>query len=390
MLPLKINRKSKMRSFPSSTGLLVSVLFLFVVILHAWSDVPKGVQKTTSSLPSTPTLGVCYYPEQWSSSLWSSDIKRMKQVGIRYVRLGEFMWSVIEPSYQTFNWTVIDRVLDLMKEEGSMRAIIGTPTATPPKWLIDAEGGDNTSSLILPWSIENQVRTFGSRRHYKFSSDVYLKHSRRIVEQIARRYGNHPVVAGFQLDNEYGCHSTVRSYDRGDTLSKFRGWLKRRYGNDVRFLNERWGNSFWSMEYKSFEEIDLPNLTVTEANPSHWLAFYRFSSDLVAEYSDSQTQVLRQYINSDKFITTNFMGMFWDMDHFDLTEKSNLDIASWDSYPLGFTDSFHVFTNEEKIMYAKTGHPDISAFHHDLYSGVTGRGMKRDQFIVMEVSIVDS
>ncbi|MNF17779.1 Beta-galactosidase [compost metagenome] len=57
---------------------------------------------------------------------------------------------------------------------------------------------------------------------------------------------------------------------------------------------------------------------------------------------------------------------------------------------MGFTDSFHVFTNDEKIMYAKTGHPDISAFHHDLYSGVTGRGMKRDQFIVMEVSIVDS
>jgi beta-galactosidase len=308
----------------------------------------------------------------------------MKRVGIQYVRIGEFAWSVIEPSYNKFNWTLFDTVLQLI-QENEMKVIFGTPTATPPKWLIDQIGaGDNENSSILAFSKGNQVRTFGSRRHYKFSSTIYIDQTKRIVELIGKRYGNHPAIAGFQVDNEFGCHDTIRSYDRTDTLIKFRQWLHDQYGGDIHQLNAKWGNVFWSMTYNTFDEIDLPNLTVTEANPSHWLAFYRFSSDLVSVYSNIQVQILRKYVPASKFITTNYMGMFFDMDHYDLTVRSTLDIASWDSYPLGFTDSFSLFSDEEKIRYARTGHPDIAAFHHDLYSGVSSGGMKRDSFIVIE------
>jgi DNA-binding transcriptional MocR family regulator len=50
---------------------------------------------------------------------------------------------------------------------------------------------------------------------------------------------------------------------------------------------------FWSQEYRSFDEIDLPNLTVTEANPAHRLAFRRFASDEVVRFNQIQVDILR-------------------------------------------------------------------------------------------------
>jgi beta-galactosidase GanA len=141
-------------------------------------------------------------------------------------------------------------------------------------------------------------------------------------------------------------------------------------------LNAAWGNRFWSMEYRSFDEIDLPMGAVTELNPSHRLDFFRFSSDQVASFNAEQVAILRE-LSPDRFVTHNFMGAFLDFDHWKL--GAGLDFASWDSYPLGFTDTAPMIERADKERYAQTGHPDISAFHHDLYRGV-GRG----KFWVME------
>ena len=70
-----------------------------------------------------------------------------------------------------------------------------------------------------------------------------------------------------------------------------------------------------------------------------------------------------------RFIPHNFMGFFNELDHWKLGE--NLGIASWDSYPLGFTEQFAVSV-EEHVTWTATAHPDFAAFHHDLYRGVTG------------------
>ena len=35
-------------------------------------------------------LGVCYYPEHWDESLWESDAQRTAELGLTYVRIGEF------------------------------------------------------------------------------------------------------------------------------------------------------------------------------------------------------------------------------------------------------------------------------------------------------------
>ena len=248
-----------------------------------------------------------------------------------------------------------------------LKIVLGTPTATPPKWLMDAHPD------IAPVDEEGRPRGFGSRRHYSFSSTVYWQESRRIVEIVARRYGAHPGLVGWQTDNEYGCHETVLSWGAQD-LAAFQGWLRRRYQTTDQ-LNESWGNVFWSMEISDFSEVSLPNLTVTEANPAARLDFWRFQSDQVAAYDKMQCDIIRAH-SPGRFVTHNFMGFFNDFDHWKLAE--NLDLASWDSYPLGFVEGFP-FTEDERVRWAETSHPDIAPFHHDLYRGV-GRG----RFWVME------
>ena len=47
------------------------------------------------------------------------------------------------------------------------------------------------------------------------------------------------------------------------------------------------------MQYDSFEQIELPNLTVTEPNPAHVLDFRRYSSDQVVDFNRVQFEALR-------------------------------------------------------------------------------------------------
>ena len=310
-------------------------------------------------------LGVCYYPEHWPEDTWEPDAARMKALGLRWVRVGEFAWSALEPSPDDLRFDWLDRAIDTLAHAG-LDVVLGTPTATPPKWLVDAHPD------ILPVGVDGRVRGFGSRRHYCFNSATYRRETERIVTLLAERYGRHPAVRAWQTDNEYGCHDTVRCWC-DSCAAAFRGWLAERY-DSVDALNDAWWTRFWSQEYRSFEEVDPPNLTVTEPNPSHRLDYYRFASDSVVGYNRLQAGILRTH--SDAPITHNAMGFFGDYDH--VTLAADLDAITWDSYPLGMLEESQL-PEEEKARWLRTGHPDLVGFNHDLM-----RGLKDAPFWVME------
>jgi beta-galactosidase len=301
-------------------------------------------------------LGVCYYPEHWPEAWWPEDARRMAELGLSRVRIGEFAWSRIEPDPGRFEWGWLDRAIETLAAAG-LGIILCTPTATPPKWLVDRMPD------MLQVDEFGRPRRFGSRRHYCFSHEGYRREAARITEAVAERYGMHPAVVAWQTDNEYGCHDTVVSYS--DAAARgFRVWLRERYG-DVFKLNRAWGNVFWSQEYRSFDEVDPPHLTVTEANPAHRLDWQRFASDEVVAFNRLQVDILRRHSPGRK-IVHNFMGFFTAFDHHKVAR--DLDAATWDSYPLGFLEQFW-FPAADKQRYARQGHPDIAAFHHDLYRG---------------------
>ena len=307
------------------------------------------------------SLGVCYYPEHWPEEVWAEDARRMAAAGLTWVRIGEFAWSRIEPSEGRFDWGWLDRAIEVLGQAG-LKVVLGTPTATPPRWVVDKHPD------MLAVDAEGRVRGFGSRRHYCFSHAGYLGECRRIVTALGDRYGRNPYVAAWQTDNEYGCHDTVVSHSDA-ARDAFRDWLGRKYQSPDA-LNRAWGNVFWSMEYDSFEQIGLPNLTVTEPNPAHLLDFRRFSSDQVVAFNRAQVEILRA--RSDAPIAHNYMGGVTDFDHWDV--GGDLEIASWDSYPLGFLEDRVAADDAHRRAFQRQGDPDYQAFHHDLYRGVAGAG----------------
>ena len=315
-------------------------------------------------------FGVCYYPEHWPQSQWDQDAAMMAELGLTYVRIGEFAWSRLEPNPGEYNFDWLDAAIASLTHAG-LKVVMGTPTATPPKWLIDQY------PEILPVDPDTgRTRGFGSRRHYDFSSAVYLRESLRITEALAKRYGNHEGVVGWQTDNELCCHDTALS---GSALARdaFQHWCQRRY-TSIDKLNNDWGNVFWSMEYRDFSEIELPIAAVTETSPAHRLAYRRFSSDQVINYHNPMVEMIRAHA-PDKFITHNFIPTNETaVDNFALAAP--LDFTSYDNYPLGRTDLLMTGAPEQQLRrYMRTGHPDFATYYHDQTRGLLNRG-----FWVME------
>lgn len=309
-------------------------------------------------------LGVCYYPEHWPEKTWADDARRMAEAGLSWVRIGEFAWSRLEPTPGKLEFEWLDRAIQTLGDAG-LQVVLGTPTATPPRWMLDRHPD------MLAVDASGQTRIFGSRRHYDFSHSGYRDECRRIATLLAERYGRHPHVQAWQIDNEYACHDTVLSYS--DTArGAFRDWLAQKYQSPDA-LNRAWGNVFWSMEYSEFGQIDLPNATVTEPNPAHVMDFRRFASDQVVAFNRVQAEAIRAH--SDRPLIHNYMGSMpgvTDFDHYAV--GGDLDVAAWDSYPLGFLlDRAPDADEARKARYVRQGDPDFQAFHHDLYRRV-GRG----------------
>lgn len=322
-------------------------------------------------------LGVCYYPEHWPRARWATDAAMMAAAGLRIVRIAEFAWQRMEPAEGRFTWDWLDEAIATLADAG-LQVVLGTPTAAPPAWLCTAYPD------ILPVDNQGRRRRFGSRRHYCVNSPTYRRHTERIVAAMAARYGRHPAVIGWQIDNEFGCHDTARCYC-AHCAEAFRRWLQARYGS-LDALNAAWGTVFWSQTYDDWRQIEAPILTVGSPNPSHVLDYWRFASDAYRDYQQLQIDLLRQHVQG-QWVTTNFMGNYADLNYHDLAAP--LDFVTWDSYPTGYAERYGaVFyrSDETRPVFAwDVGDPYITGFCHDLTLGLKPRqGGGGTPFWVME------
>jgi beta-galactosidase len=300
--------------------------------------------------------GVCYFPEHWPREQWREQVTAMAEADVSVVRMGEFAWSVLEPQRGELSMDWLADAVELVADHG-MEVILCTPTATPPKWLTE----DRPS--VLRETIDGTVQGHGSRRQYCSNSDAYRAETERIVGALAERFADTPAVIGWQADNEYGCHGTVRCYC-ANCARAFRSWLGDRYGS-VAKLNEEWGTTFWSQRYTAFSEVDPPGPTPAEQHPSLLLDYARFANDSIVEYNRLQTDLLRA-VNDDWFVTHNFMGDFRTLDPAPIA--ADHDHASWDSYPTGFVQDRRPGEPTETEL--RAGDPDQVGLNHDLYDGI--------------------
>ncbi|MFD2706755.1 beta-galactosidase [Salibacterium lacus] len=268
-------------------------------------------------------IGVDYYPEQWPATQWDKDIQLMKTLGINVVRMAEFGWSLMEPEEGSYDFSLFDDVMDRFDEAG-IAVVLGTPTATPPAWMVEAYPD------ILPVDKSGRTVSFGARRHYTVNSRTYQEKTRQIVEAMGRHFRHHPALIGWQVDNEYGHEASDRSYGEEDARA-FREWLERKYGT-LENMNKRWGTVFWSQVYTSWEQIPVPLPVYQEHNPSLLLDFDRFCADAYDFYNQLQVNALRTWIPDSQFITHNFVYSGLALDQKKMAES--LDFISFDNYPV--------------------------------------------------------
>ncbi|MGN6426450.1 MAG: beta-galactosidase [Leifsonia sp.] len=267
-----------------------------------------------------PWFGGDYNPEQWPEEVWQEDVDLMRQAGVNLATVGVFAWSLVEPEEGRFEFGWLDRVLDLLHDNG-VKVDLATATAAPPPWF------SQRHPESLPVTVDGVRLSPGSRQAYCPSSPAYRRAARRLARALAERYGSHPAVVMWHVNNEYGCHVSRCYCD--ESAAAFRRWLEAKY-ETIGALNAAWGTAFWSQSYGSFEQILPPRATPAFPNPTQSLDFDRFSSDELLACFLEEKAVLRE-VTPEIPITTNFMGTFRNVDYW--TWAPHIDVISDDLYP---------------------------------------------------------
>ena len=299
--------------------------------------------------------GIDYYPEHWAPSLWEEDAGRMAAAGIKLVRIGEFAWSRMEPRDGEFDFTWLDRAVEIISSKG-MKVIMCTPTNCAPVWLYRAHP-DTLQCDMTGKRTETGIR--GSRC---LESKSFRHYAGRITAELARRYAGRPEIYAWQLDNELENNHCCCP----ECTAAFRNFLREKYNNDISLMNKTWGNDVWSGEFSDFDEIELrrlPDCRPGWYNPAFMLDYERFGAASLNGYIAFQRDIIRKY-DPDALITTNacFCSNLPDFH----SEFSGLDSASYDNYPP------IVFPDDPEEIYS-------NAFALDFV-----RGFKRKNFWVME------
>ncbi|WP_406320687.1 beta-galactosidase [Streptomyces sp. NBC_00519] len=263
-------------------------------------------------------FGGDYNPEQWPEETWLEDVRLMKDAGVNSVTLGVFSWAKLEPSpgAREFRW--LDRLMDLMHDNG-IGVVLATPTSSPPPWL----GRLHPESL--PRDEDGRTEWWGGRQHFSHSSAAYRRYAAAITEDLAARYGSHPALTMWHINNEY-C-----TFDWGDeAATRFRHWLQAKYGT-LDELNSAWGTAFWSQGYGDWNEVLPPRHAHYMKNPGQVLDFKRFTSDMLLECYIAERDIVRRHTPGQVPVTTNFMPLWVGQDAWRWVEEE--DVVSVDIYP---------------------------------------------------------
>jgi beta-glucosidase/6-phospho-beta-glucosidase/beta-galactosidase len=71
--------------------------------------------------------GTCDYPEHWPDDIWETDAKQMVELGLKWVRIGAFAWSRLEPKKSKFCFEWLDWAIEILGK-ASLSVILGPPT----------------------------------------------------------------------------------------------------------------------------------------------------------------------------------------------------------------------------------------------------------------------
>ncbi len=268
--------------------------------------------------------GADYNPEQWTpamgydgEAIWLEDMRLMREAGVNIATVGVFSWAMLQPDQQTFTFAWLDRLLDLLAENG-IAACLATGTAAQPAWLSQAY------PEILPVNAYGQRQRHGGRMNFCPTNQIFRHFSQQLVRQLAERYRNHPALLIWHVSNEYGPQCYCDS-----CAVRFRTWLQESYG-DLAELNRRWVTPFWGHLFTDWNQIEPPSQLGDRSMQGLILDYQRFMSVMNLECYQEERAILRE-MTPDVPVMTNFHGLVKNLDYFAWAPSQ--DIITWDSYP---------------------------------------------------------
>ena len=293
-----------------------------------------------------------YNPEQWPEEIWAEDMRLLKEANIDIVTLNVFSWAALQPSEETYDFSKLDKIMEMVRDNG-LQVCLATSTGAHPAWMAKKYPD------ILRTEFNGLKRKFGGRHNSCPNSPTYEKYSVRLAQKIAERYRDYNNIVAWHISNEFGGECYCENCEKA-----FRVWLKKKY-QTIENVNRAWNTAFWGHTFYDWDEIVLPNLLSEhfEQDRSQFqgitVDYKRFNSESILECYKREYDALKA-ITPDIPITTNLMGFYKPLDY--KMWAKYMDVVSWDNYP----------SNEDS--------PAQIAMSHDLMRGINGA----EQFLLME------
>ncbi len=298
------------------------------------------------------------------------DFRLMKESGVSVIRVAESVWQKWEPQQGVYDLEWLQPILDRAHANG-ISVIIGTPTYAVPRWVY----------LNYPEVVAHRQTgvpvPYGHRQNVDYSSPKFRELCEPLIRKMAERYGSHPAVIGWQVDNEPG----AEILHNDGVFESFKKSLEEEYGT-VEALNTAWGLTYWSHALASFDELWRPD---GNTNPSYLLAWRHHQAKITNDFMQWQREIVRTIIPAEQFITTCVALNRPAMDTFTIGES--LDVTSVNVY----------YASQDGLAHPThkpaPGEDVAKPFWVPLHGASalnmicdTARGIKQDNFLVTETN----
>jgi len=259
-----------------------------------------------------------YNPDQWPPEVWEEDMRLMKLAGCNAMSVGIFAWARLEPEEGRFDFSWLDRIMDLLAENDAY-AVLATPSGARPAWM------SFKYPEVLRVRPDRHRNLHGRRHNHCPTSPIYRDKVRIINTKLAERYKDHPALLVWHVSNEYSgeCHCDL-------CREAFRQWLERKY-ETLDALNHAWWTAFWSHTYTDWSQIEPPSPIGETCIHGLNLDWRRFVTDQTTDFMLNEIAPLRQHTPNIP-VTTNFMGTYPGLNYWRMAP--HLDVVSWDNYPM--------------------------------------------------------
>lgn len=267
-----------------------------------------------------------YNPEQWDEQTWQEDMRLLRDAGIDIVTLNVFSWALIQPDEETYDFSMLDRIVKTVTDAG-MNICMASGTGAMPAWMAHR----HPDVLRVEWN--GMRRKFGGRENLCPNSPTTLKYVPMLAGKMAEHFAGQDNIVAWHISNEYSGRCYCENCEKA-----FRVWLKDKY-KTLDNLNHEWNTAFWGHTFYDWDEIVAPN-QLSEEFGDQWNArttfqgisidYARFSSDSLLNNYRSEYDEIRKFF-PDTPITTNLMGAYKEVDY--QRWAPYMDFAAHDNYP---------------------------------------------------------